>query len=36
MLRKLPSDLEHVLKLAPPQNDIDHLDLGEGAGPAHI
>ena len=34
--RKLSQDLEHVLQLAPPQNDIDHLDLGEGAGPSHI
>ena len=34
MLRILLPDLEHVLQLAPPQNDIDHLVLGEGAGPA--
>ena len=36
MLRKLSPDLEHVLQLAPPQNNIDHLVLGEGAGPSHI
>ena len=36
MLRKLPPDLEHVLVLAPPERDLDHLVLGERAGPAHI